>query len=111
VILIWSGVEDLEGDGAVHSDAGMTSFWIAPTLYPLEDGVGKLVAGLPFFRVEQFELHCAPEGLHHGIVVGVADGADRGVDTRIDEVLGEPERGVLAAGVQYRLLVVGFLLG
>jgi len=61
VILVWPGVEGLEGDGAVHSNAGMTSFGIVPALYPFEDGIGKLVAGLPFFRVEQFELHRALE--------------------------------------------------
>ena len=52
VILVWPGVEGLEGDGTVHSNAGMASFRIVPALYPFEDGVGKLVAGLPFFRVE-----------------------------------------------------------
>ena len=75
VILVWPGVEGLEGDGAVHSDAGMASFGIVPALYPFEDGVGKLVAGLPFFRAEYFELHGAPEGLHHGIVIAILDGA------------------------------------
>lgn len=30
----------LEGDEAVHFDAGMASAWIVPALYPLEDGVG-----------------------------------------------------------------------
>jgi hypothetical protein len=52
VILVWPGMEGLEGGGAVHSDAGMASFRIVPTLYPLEDSGGKFIAGLPFFRVE-----------------------------------------------------------
>jgi hypothetical protein len=75
VILVCPGVEGLEGDGAVHSDAGMASFGIVPALYLFEDSVGKFVAGLPFFRVEYFKLHGAPEGLHHGIVVAVPNGA------------------------------------
>jgi hypothetical protein len=41
VILVCPGVEGLEGDGAVHSDAGMASFGIVPALYPFEDSVGK----------------------------------------------------------------------
>ena len=52
MILVWPGVEGLEGDGTVHSDAGMASLWVVPAFYPLEDGVGKFVAGPPFFRVE-----------------------------------------------------------
>lgn len=32
VILVWSGVEDLDSDGAVHSDAGMASFGVVPEL-------------------------------------------------------------------------------
>ncbi len=51
--MVWPGTEGLEGDGAVHSDAGMASFRIGPALYPLEGGVGKFVSCLPFFRVEQ----------------------------------------------------------
>jgi hypothetical protein len=43
-ILVWPGVEALEGNRAMHSDAGMASFGVVPALYPFEDGVGKLVA-------------------------------------------------------------------
>lgn len=32
VILVWSGVEGLDGDGAAHSDAGMASFGVVPAL-------------------------------------------------------------------------------
>ena len=41
--------------GPAHSDAGMASVRVAPALYRLEDGVGKLVAGLPFLRVQRLE--------------------------------------------------------
>jgi hypothetical protein len=54
-------VEGVEGDGAVHSDAGMPSVWIVPALYPFEDGVGKFVAGLPCLGVEEFELQGTPK--------------------------------------------------
>lgn len=49
VILVWPGVEGLEGNGTVHSNAGMASFGVAPALYPFEDGGGKFVAGLHAF--------------------------------------------------------------
>jgi hypothetical protein len=78
VILVWPGVEGFKGDGAAHFDAGMASVRIVPAFYPLEDGVGKFVAGGPRFRVEQFELHRSPERLYHRIVVAVADRAHRG---------------------------------
>jgi hypothetical protein len=38
--------------GAAHSDTGMASFRVVRARYPVEDGGGKLVAGLPLFGVE-----------------------------------------------------------
>src|SRR5687767_13353485 len=58
-------VQGFKRGGAVHSDAGVASLRVVPALYPLEHGVGKFVACLPGFPVEQLELHRSPEGLHH----------------------------------------------
>jgi hypothetical protein len=38
-------------------------------------------------------------GFGERVVQRVADGADRGVNARVDQMLGESERGVLATGV------------
>ena len=113
VILVWPGVEGLEGDGAVHSNAGMTSFGIVPALYPFEDGIGKLVAGLPFFRVEQFELHRAPKRLDQRIVVTITNGAHGSEKSRGAKPLTEDPRSILATviGVQYRLFIAGLFIG
>jgi len=88
-------VEGLEGNGAVHSNAGMASFGVVPALYSFEDGGGKFVAGLPCFRVEQFELHGAPERLHHGIVVTITNGAHGGEQSSSPEALTEGPRSIL----------------
>jgi hypothetical protein len=39
------GVEGFELDRPEHSQAGMPPFGIVPTFYPLEDGIGKFIAG------------------------------------------------------------------
>jgi hypothetical protein len=49
--------------------------------------------------VDQFGLVEAHVGLGQGVVVGVAYGPDRGVDSLVDEGLGERDRGVLGAGI------------
>jgi hypothetical protein len=95
VILIWPGVEGLKGDRIVHSDAGMPPGRVVPALYPLEDGIGKFIAGLPRSRVEQFELHRSPERLHHGIVVAVTDSAHRREQAGGAEALPERPRRIL----------------
>jgi hypothetical protein len=56
----------------------MASFWVVPAFYPFEDRGGKLLARLPFFRVQQLQLHRAPERFHHGIVVAIANTAHGG---------------------------------
>ena len=113
VILVWPGVEGLEGDGAVHSNAGMASLGIVPALDPLGDSIGQLVAGLPCFRVEQFELHRAPERFHHGIVIAVPDGAHGSEEAGGAQALTEDPRSILRTviGVQYRMLIVGLFIG
>ena len=75
----------------------MASFGIVPALYPFEDGVGKLVAGLPFFRAEYFELHGAPEGLHHGIVIAILDGAYGSEWSRRAEAFGRRPKKYIAS--------------
>jgi hypothetical protein len=46
---------------------------------------------------DQFGLEQPDDGLGQGVVVGVADRADGGVDAGVDEPFGERDRGVLAA--------------
>jgi hypothetical protein len=48
---------------------------------------------------DAFGLEQADDRFHQAVVLGVADGADRGGDAFQGEVLGEADRGVLAAGV------------
>ena len=50
--------------------------------------------------VDEFGLVEADRGFHHGVVNGVADGADRSGDPGVDERFGERERGVLATRVR-----------
>jgi hypothetical protein len=50
-------VQGFKRGGAVHLDAGVTTFRIVPALYPLEYGIGKLVAVFPCSGVEQLHLH------------------------------------------------------
>ena len=63
--------------GAVHSDARVTTFRIVPAFYPLEYGIGKLVASFPCSGVEQLHLHGSPERLHHRIIVAITDRTHR----------------------------------
>ena len=44
----------------------------------LEYRVGELDAGVPSLAVEQFGLQASPERFRDGVVVGVADAAERG---------------------------------
>jgi hypothetical protein len=50
------GVEGFELDRPEHSQAGMPPFGIVPAFYPLEDGIGKFIAGFPDPGVEDFEV-------------------------------------------------------
>ena len=86
---------------------------VVPALYPFEDGVGKLVPRLPRFRVEELELHVAPERLHHRVVVTIADGAHRGEQSGVAEALPERPGRVLRAviGMQDRRRVAGLFVG
>src|SRR3954451_20370197 len=77
MILVGSGVVGFVVHRTEHSNAGMAPFGVVPALYPLEYRVGKLGAGLPAPRVEQFELHRPPERLHHRVVVTISDRTHR----------------------------------
>ena len=48
---------------------------------------------------DEFVLERPDGGLGQGVVQGIADGPDRGVDAFVEESLGERHRGVLGAGV------------
>ena len=50
---------------------------VVEVLDPLGDGDRELDLGAPLLAVEQLDLHGAPERLHRGVVVAVADGAHR----------------------------------
>lgn len=63
---------------------------------PFEGGDLDLVGRLPGSAgFDQFGLVEADGGLGQGVVVGVADAADRRVDTSGGEAFGERDRGVL----------------
>jgi len=51
---------------------------VVENLQVLKDRSGELDAGGPLLTVEEFDLHPGPEGLNHGVVVGVTDGAIEG---------------------------------
>jgi hypothetical protein len=65
----------------------------------------ELDSGLPGLAVDELDLHPAPEGLDHGVVVGAADGAHRWRQAGGADVVAEgPGRGLNAAvGVDHEL--------
>ena len=81
--------------------------WSRELLYPLDPAGGcELDVGQGLVRAvvedggaDALGLVQADDRLHQGVVVGVADGPDRGGDVFDGEVLGEPDGCVLAAGV------------
>jgi len=60
---------------------------------------GPVGAGVEDGGADALGLVQADHALHERVVVRVADGADRGSDAFEGEVLGEPDRGVLRAGI------------
>ena len=73
---------------------------VVEPVHPVEHRGLEMVAVAPGpVRPEQFGFEEADLGLGECVVVGVADGADGGVDAGRGEPVGERDRGVLAAGV------------
>ena len=63
---------------------------------PLGGGQLDLLDGPPgLARFDQLGLVEAVDGLGQRVVIGAADGADRGLDAGFGEPLGEPDRRVL----------------
>jgi hypothetical protein len=63
---------------------------------PVQGGCLDVVYAFPrAVGVDEFGLVQAHVGLGQGVVVGVADGSNRGVDALVDQGLGERDRGVL----------------
>ncbi len=69
------GVELLIGDRGEHPEGAMTTGPVVEHLDPIEDLRRQFRAGPPLAAVEQLGLHAGPERLDHGVVEGVADGA------------------------------------
>src|SRR5918998_6763250 len=106
VILLCLRVEGLKRDRAVHADAGVAPFRIIPAFYPPEDGIGKLVSGLPLPGIEKLQLHGTPEGLHHRVIVTIINTAPRAEQASLAQPLTTRPGCVLAAtvGMQDRAL-------
>ena len=73
----------------------MAPLAIVKHLDPVEDRGGELDAGLPFSGVEELGLQASPKGLDHGIVVCVANGAQRLDEPCGADLLAERPRCVL----------------
>jgi hypothetical protein len=56
---------------------GMAPAAVVEALDLFEDRAGVLQAGVPALPAGQFGLHPAPEGFGDGVVLGVADAAQR----------------------------------
>ena len=63
-------------------------------------GDGQLEIGPPLLAVQEFDLHGAPERLHGGVVVAVADGAHGADEPEAADVLGEGPGGELTAVIR-----------
>jgi hypothetical protein len=57
-----------------------------------EHRVSKFNTGVPTLSIEEFDLHAAPEGLNHCIVVRVVDGAKEWQEPCLLGALGEMPR-------------------
>lgn len=73
--------------GCGHATGGAPPAPVVEDLQVLEQGVGELDGGAPPLPVEQLGLDPPPEELGQGVVVGFADGADRGLSPRHSEAL------------------------
>ena len=86
-----------------HAQGSVEPAVVVP-IDPVGGGVFDVGEGLVWAFVEEaggdaFGLEQADDGFHQAVVVGVANGADRGCDPFQGEVFGEADRSVLAAGV------------
>jgi hypothetical protein len=69
---------------------------VVEDLEVFEDRVGQLKAGAPLSTVQELCLHSCPEGLHHAVVIRVADASHRERETGGLDPLAESPRGELA---------------
>lgn len=84
----------LEFLGWEVAEGGVQALGVVPT-EPLDDGAFDLVSVMPGALVlDQLGLERAVEGLRHGIVVAVRDGADRCARAGGGEQTGEGTSGV-----------------
>src|ERR1700733_1733704 len=82
------------------AERAVQALGVVEVLDPLGDGDRQLDLGPPPLPVEQFDLHRAPERLHRGIVVAVADGAHRAQEAVLADELAEAPRRELTAVVR-----------
>jgi hypothetical protein len=68
----------LELNRGAPTQGAVASLPVMEDLQILKDRIGQLETGGPSPAVQELGLHPGPEGLDHGVVVGVADGAHRG---------------------------------
>jgi hypothetical protein len=60
------------------TEVAVAAFDVVEVVDVIGHGGGQFQGGGPFAGVEELDLHPGPERLHCGIVITVADGAERG---------------------------------
>ena len=74
------------------ASAGSVQSTVVIPIHPCRGGDVDFLNSMPRpARFNQLGLVQAYQRFRQSVVEGVADGADRGLDTRIDQVLSEPE--------------------
>jgi hypothetical protein len=101
-----------ELDGRAMVELGVSAAAVVEDLDVFEDGIGDLDAGIPALPVEEFDLHRRPERSHHRVLERIADGSERGHESRAADLVGERPGGELHAviGVHDRAALDGSLL-
>ena len=73
----------------------MASLSIVEDLDVVEHRIREFEPRLPPLSVQQFNLHARPEGFHHRVIKGVADGSEGRYESGVADPFGERPRGEL----------------
>src|SRR3974390_431568 len=93
-------MERFELHGRKVAQGAVEALGVVKVPDPLSHGYRQLDLGSPLLAVEQLDLHRAPEALHRGVVVAVADRAHGADEVPRADQLAEAPRGELAAVVR-----------
>lgn len=86
-------------DGRDVSEFRVAPLAVVDDLDVLEHGVGQVDSSAPFLPVQKLDPHAGPEGLHHRILVAVADSAEGGHEPGFADLVCEGTRGELGSVV------------